>query len=118
MAIGYIYDDTFRLLGPTNLAPNPKRYGEYLLPANCTTVEPPSGYDVTKVPSFNQDTNEWVLVKSYYQLQLEDTYAEAVTDLGTNLYEQDIEGNWIERAEQIVNKRLSSNTSMICTWLP
>ena len=97
MAIGYMYDETFRLLGSIPLAPNPLQAGEYLTPARCTQVVPPTGYDASQVPIFNQDAQQWSLGKSHYQLGLEASYVEAVTGYGTALYEQNIEGNWSQR---------------------
>lgn len=111
MAIGYMYDDTFRLIGPVPLASNPKRYGEYLVPSNCTTIEPPTGYGEELTPAFNRGTGQWDLVKSYYALEMEDTYREAVSPTGAPLYEQDIEGNWILRDAAIVQAEDDANNA-------
>lgn len=98
--IGYQYDENFRLLGPVPLAPNPR--GGFLVPALCTTVEPPTGYGVEEMPAFNEASQSWELVKSYYQLELEATYQEAVSPKGNPLYELDLNGDWVERDAAIV----------------
>lgn len=97
MSIAYGYDNTFRLTGPIPMQKDPLEAGRFLVPSNATTIEPPTGYDASQTPAFNPDTQQWSLVKSYYQLDLEASYSEICTAWGTALYEQDIDGNWSER---------------------
>jgi len=100
--IGYQYSDDYRLIGPVPLASNPRKYGEYLVPANCTTIAPPSDYGQELEPAFNEATQEWELIKSVYQLNLEESYKESVSPTGSPLYEQNIDGDWVERDPAIV----------------
>lgn len=107
-AIGYFYDDNFRLAGTMPLQPNPKKPLEFLVPSNCTTVEPPTGYTALEVPQFNQDANEWALIKSPYFYELQEVYSEARTVFGVPLYEQDSEGVWIERNQAEVDAEVAA----------
>lgn len=85
--IAYCYDYQGYFTGVTSMQRNPIRKNEFLVPANATLIAPPTGYDETKKPMFNQDSGAWVLVDSPLKLAQDKQLLELTNEYGVNLYE-------------------------------
>jgi hypothetical protein len=110
--IGYLYNNNFELSGSVVLRPNPLEPNKYLTPANCTTVAPPN-YNQEQIPVFNVESQDWELGKSAYWYELQKMYSEAVTTHGVPLYEQDAQGQWVERSSSEVQLEISNKQAVI-----
>lgn len=104
--IAYSYDNNGIYTGTVAMQKHPLKSSEYLVPMNATMIEPPdvSTYSADKVPSFNQDTQSWVLVESPQKIEEDKAKLDLENSYGVKLYEKDIEGNVIAREASIVEE--------------
>lgn len=100
--IAYCYDYQGYFTGVTSMQRNPIRKNEFLVPANATLIAPPTGYDETKKPMFNQDIGTWILVDSPLKLEQDKQLLELTNEYGVNLYELGEDGLPVLRDEDEV----------------
>lgn len=76
------YDQAGILIGPTEADPSPLEPGNFLIPARCTTVAPPTEIPEGQVPRWNGA--EWQLVRMPTREAPEDPVAKLQSFLVAN----------------------------------
>lgn len=100
--IAYQYDQDGYFVGVISCQKNPIKKSEYLLPVNSTFVQPPTGYTEDKIPVFNNDLGQWVLVSSPLKIQENLNLLKLTNEFGVSLYFSDDEGNAVLRSVEDV----------------
>ena len=97
MSIAYGFNEKGYFTGIVPMQRNPIRKTEFLAPSNATLVQPPTGYTEEQQPMFNEDLQVWLLVESEYKINLDAEKLQLVDEYGVHLYEEDMDGNIIQR---------------------